>query len=217
MSLSRIDRRRLLAGLAGGALLLGSRGLLGELLVTPAQTLGPFYPDRLPLDRDNDLLIVGDQPTAASGSVVQLHGQLLDARGQPLRGALVEIWQVDAHGIYLHSRGGDRARRDANFQGYGRFETASDGRYRFRTIRPVPYPGRTPHIHFAVTLPGQPRFATQCYISGEPLNQRDGVLNAIRDPRLRERLIVPFVPLPGSAVGEQVARFDIVLGQTPAS
>ncbi len=217
MSLSRIDRRRLLAGLAGGALLLGSRGLLGELLVTPAQTLGPFYPDRLPLDQDNDLLIVGDQPTAASGSVVQLHGQLLDARGQPLRGALVEIWQVDAHGIYLHSRGGDRARRDANFQGYGRFETASDGHYRFRTIRPVPYPGRTPHIHFAVTLPGQPRFATQCYIRGEPLNQRDGVLNAIRDPRLRERLIVPFVPLPGSAVDEQVARFDIVLGLTPAS
>lgn len=217
MSLSRIDRRRLLAGLAGGALLLGSRGLLGELLVTPAQTLGPFYPDRLPLDQDNDLLIVGDQPSAASGSVVQLHGQIVDSRGQPLRGALVEIWQVDAHGIYLHSRGGDRARRDANFQGYGRFETASDGHYRFRTIRPVPYPGRTPHIHFAVTLPGQPRFATQCYIRGEPLNQRDGVLNAIRDPRLRERLIVPFVPLPGSAVDEQVARFDIVLGLTPAS
>lgn len=217
MSATRISRRRLLAGFAGGSLLLASPALLAELLATPAQTLGPFYPDRLPLDRDNDLLIVGDQPSAASGSVVQLHGQIVDSRGQPLRGALVEIWQVDAHGIYLHSRGGDRARRDANFQGYGRFETASDGRYRFRTIRPVPYPGRTPHIHFAVTLPGQPRFATQCYIRGEPLNQRDGVLNAIRDPRARERLIVPFVPLPGSAVDEQVARFDIVLGLTPAS
>ena len=217
MSSTRISRRRLLAGFAGGSLLLASPALLAELLATPAQTLGPFYPDQLPLDRDNDLLIVGDQPSAASGSVVQLHGQIVDSRGQPLRGALVEIWQVDAHGIYLHSRGGDRARRDANFQGYGRFETASDGRYRFRTIRPVPYPGRTPHIHFAVTLPGQPRFATQCYIRGEPLNQRDGVLNAIRDPRARERLIVPFVPLPGSAVDEQVARFDIVLGLTPAS
>jgi protocatechuate 3,4-dioxygenase beta subunit len=217
MSRSRIDRRRLLAGLAGAALLMGSRGLLAELLLTPAQTLGPFYPDRLPLDRDNDLLIVDDRLTAASGIVVQLHGQILDARGQPLRGALVEIWQVDAHGIYLHSRGGDRARRDANFQGYGRFETASDGRYRFRTVRPVAYPGRTPHIHFAVTLPGQPRFATQCYIRGEPLNRRDGILNAIGDPQARERLIVPFVPAAGSAVGEQVARFDIVLGLTPVS
>ena len=214
---SRIGRRQLVLGLGGGALLLGAPGAFAERLLTPAQTLGPFYPDQLPLDQDNDLLIVDDRLTPASGIVVQLHGQILDSRGQPLRGALVEIWQVDAHGIYLHSRGGDRARRDANFQGYGRFETASDGRYRFRTIRPVPYPGRTPHIHFAVTLPGQPRFATQCYIRGEPLNQRDGVLNAIRDPRARERLIVPFVPLAGSAVDEQVARFDIVLGLTPAS
>lgn len=217
MTLSRLSRRRLLAGLGGGSLLLASPGLFAELLLTPAQTLGPFYPDQLPLDQDNDLLQVGDRPTQASGVVVQLHGQILDARGKPLKGALVEIWQVDSNGIYLHSRGGDRGRRDPNFQGYGRFETASDGRYRFRTLRPVPYPGRTPHIHFAVTLPGLPRFATQCYIRGEPLNQRDGVLNAIRDPRLRERLIVPFVPVAGARTGEQVARFDIVLGVTPES
>jgi protocatechuate 3,4-dioxygenase beta subunit len=217
MTLSRISRRRLLAGLGGGSLLLASPGLFAELLLTPAQTLGPFYPDRLPLDQDNDLLQVGDRSTQASGTVVQLHGQILDARGEPLKGALVEIWQVDANGIYLHSRGGDRGRRDPNFQGYGRFETASDGGYRFRTIRPVPYPGRTPHIHFAVTLPGLPRFVTQCYIRGEPLNQRDGVLNAVRDPRLRERLIVPFVPVAGARAGEQLARFDIVLGVTPES
>lgn len=217
MTPSRISRRRLLAGLGGGTLLLASPGIFAELLLTPAQTLGPFYPDQLPLDQDNDLLLVGDQPTQASGTVVQLHGQILDARGNSLKGAQVEIWQVDANGIYLHSRGGDRARRDANFQGYGRFETASDGRYRFRTIRPVAYSGRTPHIHFAVTLPGQPRFVTQCYIRGEPRNERDGILNAIRDPRTREQLIVPFSPVAGSTVGEQLARFDIVLGVTPAS
>lgn len=212
-----IGRRRLLRGLGSGALLLASPTLLADLLATPAQTLGPFYPDQLPLDQDNDLLLVGDSSTQARGTVVQLHGRILDTRGQPLRGALVEIWQVDANGIYLHSRGGDRARRDPNFQGYGRFETASDGRYRFRTIRPVAYPGRTPHIHFAVTLPGQPRFVTQCYIRGERLNQRDGILNAIRDPQARERLVVPFVPAAGARANEQVARFDIVLGLTPAS
>lgn len=217
MTPSHISRRRLLAGLGGGSLLLASPGLFAELLLTPAQTRGPFYPDQLPLDQDNDLLQVGDHSPQAIGTVVQLHGQILDARGEPLKGALVEIWQVDANGIYLHSRGGDRARRDPNFQGYGRFETASDGGYRFRTIRPVPYPGRTPHIHFAVSLPGLPRFATQCYIRGEPLNQRDGVLNAIRDPRLRERLVVPFVPVAGARAGVQVARFDIVLGMTPAA
>lgn len=218
MQLSRISRRLLLAGLGGGVLLLASPGVVAELLLlTPVQTPGPFYPDQLPLDQDNDLLLIGDQPIQASGVVVQLHGQIFDARGNPLKGALVEIWQVDANGIYLHSRGGDRARRDPNFQGYGRFETASDGRYRFRTLRPVAYPGRTPHIHVAVTLPGQPRFTTQCYIRGERLNQGDAVLNAIRDPRLRERLIVPFVPVAGARAEKQVAHFDIILGLTPAS
>ncbi|MBS7690993.1 intradiol ring-cleavage dioxygenase [Pseudomonas lalucatii] len=216
MANSIISRRRLLVGLGAGAWLL-SPGAFAERLLTPAQTLGPFYPDQLPLDRDNDLVLVDDRLSPASGTLVHLHGRVFDVRGRPLAEALVEIWQVDAHGIYLHSRGGDRARRDPNFQGYGRFLTGRDGRYRFRTIRPVPYPGRTPHIHVAVTLPGQPRFATQCYIRGERLNARDGILNAIRDPKARERLIVPFVPLAGATAGEQVARFDIVLGLTPAS
>lgn len=214
---SSISRRQLVVGLGGTTLLLTPPLLLAQRLLTPAQTLGPFYPDELPLDRDNDLLQVEGHAELAEGVRVQLHGQILDTRGAPLEGALVEIWQVDAHGIYLHSRGGDRARRDSHFQGYGRFTTAADGRYRFRTIRPVAYPGRTPHIHFAVTLPGQPRFATQCYIRGEPRNQRDGLLNVIREPALRELLVVPFVPVAGARQPEQVARFDIVLGLTPAS
>ena len=217
MRKSSISRRQLLVGLGGTTLLLSSPLLLAQRLLPPPQALGPFYPDQLPLDRDNDLLQVEGHAELAEGIRVQLHGQILDARGAPLEGALVEIWQVDARGIYLHSRGGDRARRDSNFQGYGRFTTGRDGRYRFRTIRPVAYPGRTPHIHFAVTLPGQPRFATQCYIRGEPRNQRDGVLNAIREPALRELLVVPFVPVTGARKPEQVARFDIVLGLTPAS
>jgi len=209
------SRRHLL--FAAGGILLAHPGLvLAERLLTPRQTLGPFYPDQLPLDSDNDLVRVEGQAAEARGIRVQLHGLILDAGGRPLAGALVEIWQVDSNGIYLHSRGGDRQRLDPGFQGYGRFTTAADGRYRFRTIRPVPYPGRTPHIHVAVTLPGMPRFATQCYVHGEPLNQRDGLLNAIRDPRLRELLIVPFVPVSGQT-DEQVARFDVVLGITPSS
>ena len=209
------SRRHLLLA-AGGALLVSPALALAERLLTPRQTLGPFYPDQLPLDRDNDLVRVDGQAAEARGIRVQLHGSILDAGGRPLAGALVEIWQVDANGIYLHSRGGDRQRLDPGFQGYGRFTTAADGRYRFRTIRPVPYPGRTPHIHLAVTLPGMPRFATQCYVHGEPLNQRDGLLNAIRDPRLRELLVVPFVPVSGQT-DEQIARFDVVLGITPSS
>lgn len=211
------SRRDLLYAAAGSALLLSPSLLLAQRLLTPSQTLGPFFPDRLPLDSDNDLLQVAGHPQPARGLAVQLYGQVLNASGRPLGGAQVEIWQVDAEGIYLHSRGGDRARRDAGFQGYGRTSTDAQGRYRFRTIRPVPYPGRTPHIHMAVSLPGQPRFATQCYIRGEPLNQRDMLLNAIRDPALRELLIVPFVPVQGASPPEQQARFDLVLGLTPAS
>ncbi len=211
------SRRDLLCTAAGGVLLLSPCLLLAQRLLTPSQTLGPFFPDRLPLDRDNDLLQVAGHPEPARGLAVQLYGQVLNVSGRPLDGALVEIWQVDAEGIYLHSRGGDRARRDAGFQGYGRTRTDGEGRYRFRTIRPVPYPGRTPHIHMAVSLPGQPRFVTQCYIRGEPLNQRDMLLNAIRNPALRELLIVPFVPVPGASPPEQLARFDLVLGLTPVS
>ena len=165
-----MSSRRHLLFAAGGALLVSPALALAERLLTPRQTLGPFYPDQLPLDRDNDLVRVDGQAAEARGIRVQLHGSILDAGGRPLAGALVEIWQVDANGIYLHSRGGDRQKLDPGFQGYGRFTTAADGRYRFRTIRPVPYPGRTPHIHLAVTLPGMPRFATQCYVHGEPLN-----------------------------------------------
>ena len=187
-----------------------------ELLPTPQQTAGPFFPDPIPLDRDNDLIIVENGLTPAMGQVVHLGGRILDRRGDPVRGALVELWQVDAHGSYLH-RGGRQARRDSHFQGYGAFETASTGGYRFRTIKPVPYPGRTPHIHLAVTVPGRSRFTTQCYVRGEPQNASDAVLNGIRDRRRRESVIVDFRPVESSRVGELAGTFDIVLDFTPES
>lgn len=188
-----------------------------ELVATPAQTQGPFYPDKLPLDTDNDLLIVGDSITPASGTVTHLSGRVLDLRGDPIRNALVEIWQVDANGAYLHSRTGNRGRRDVHFQGYGKFETASTGEYRFRTVKPVAYPGRTPHIHVAIHAPGGRALTTQCYLKGDPGNARDGVLRGIRDEKARASVIVPFEPLQGSRTGELAARFDIVLGATPGA
>src|SRR5688572_16968225 len=115
-----------------------------ELVVTPQQTEGPFYPNRLPLDTDNDLLIINDSITPAVGQVTRLNGRVLDRHGDPVRNATVEIWQVDNKGVYLHSRSGNSTRRDPNFQGFGRFETDSTGRYFFRTIKPVPYAGCTP-------------------------------------------------------------------------
>ncbi len=210
-------RRGFLGGVALGALAFQAPGAFAEELVrTPRQTEGPFYPDKLPLDTDNDLLIVNNAITPAVGEVTHLSGKILDARGEPIRNAVVEIWQVDSHGAYLHSRSVNRDKRDPNFQGFGRFLTGSSGDYYFRTVKPVPYPGRTPHIHFAVKVKGRDKFTTQCYIKGEPRNARDGILNGIRDRKARESVIVAFAPVKGSRIGELAARFDIVLGFTPA-
>jgi protocatechuate 3,4-dioxygenase beta subunit len=211
-----MERRHFLRSLTLAGIAAGARGVFAQELVrTPAQTEGPFYPDRLPLDTDNDLLIINDQITPAVGEITWLSGRILSARGEPVRNALVEIWQVDRNGVYLHSDSGNSGRRDRNFQGFGRFITGSTGEYGFRTIKPVPYPGRTPHIHFKVKLRGQDPFTTQCYIEGHALNARDGVLNAIRDPKARASVIVPFLPIADSRIGELAAKFNIVLGVTP--
>ena len=191
-------------------------GLFAERLsLTPHQTEGPFYPDHLPLDTDNDLLILNDSLTPAVGTVTYLSGAVLDLSGSPIQNALVEIWQVDSRGVYLHSRGGSREKRDSHFQGYGRFLTDSKGKYSFRTLKPSPYSGRTPHIHFAVSSKGKRLLTTQCYIKGEPRNKTDFILNKIKDPKVKESLLVPFTPVKGSKTGEVSAKFDIMLGITP--
>ena len=213
-----LARRRLFlrTSMATAAMFFLTPGAFAEELVkTPRQTEGPFYPDKLPLDTDNDLLIVNDGITPAVGEVTWLSGRILDANGNPIRNALVEIWQVDSKGAYLHSGSSNRQQRDANFQGFGRFHTGSSGEYLFRTIKPVAYPGRTPHIHYAVKTKGREKFTTQCYVKGEERNEKDGVLRGIKDPKARESVIVPFEPLKDSKIGELAARFDIVLGFTP--
>ena len=212
----RTGRRAFLGSLAAGASFFTVPGLFAEELTrTPAQTEGPFYPDHLPLDQDNDLLILGKSLTPAVGTVTQLSGRVLGPTGEPLKGAVVEIWQVDGGGIYLHSKCPNHDKLDKNFQGFGKFETGSTGEYRFRTVKPVPYPGRTPHIHFKVKKGDKELLCSQCYIKGEPLNERDGVFRAIRDPKERESVLVAFTPIPGSKTGEVAAKFDIVLGLTP--
>ena len=210
----RVDhfRRRMLLG----ALACAAQPALAQSLVpTPRQTEGPFYPDRLPLDQDNDLTMVAGHNAPAAGEITDLTGHILDVRGTPLRGVVIEIWQVDNNGHYIHTADAG-AGNDANFQGFGRFETGTDGGYRFRTIRPVPYPGRTPHIHVKLHKGGRELLTTQMYVRGHPLNERDGILRSIRDPGQRASVLVPF--LPGKErPGELAARFDIVLGLTPVS
>ncbi len=212
------DRRRFLSRCSWGLALFAVPGAFAEeLLRTPRQTEGPFYPDHLPLDTDNDLIVVNDSLTPAVGEVTYLSGRILDASGAPIRNATVEIWQCDAGGAYLHSRTGNAARRDANFQGFGRFITGSTGEYLFRTIKPVSYPGRCPHVHFAIKMRGREKWTTQCYIKGEASNERDGVWRGMRNEKQREAVTVDFAPLDGARAGEMAAKFDIVMGFMPAA
>ena len=170
---------------------------------TPSQTEGPFYPVRLPADADNDLLRHGTL-SYSRGQPAWLEGRVVDLQGRPVTGAQVEIWQCDEAGHYHHP--GDRGRADPAFQGFGQVRAAADGGYRFRTIRPAPYSGRTPHIHVKVRLGARELLTTQLYVEGEPGNERDFLWRRL-DADARRALTVPFNR---SANGLQ-ARFPIVV------
>lgn len=186
-----------------------------ELTRTPKQTEGPFYPDHLPLDTDNDLLVLNDSLSPADGEVTWLSGRILNERGEPMRNAVVEIWQCDHNGAYIHSKTGNKEKQDKNFQGFGRFVTGSTGEYLFRTIKPVPYPGRAPHVHFKIRQSHKELLVTQCYVNGHPGNEKDGPWRSIADARQRAAVTIDFTPLKDSRIGELTAQFDIVLGVTP--
>ncbi len=221
MTIPLIHSRRLfLQTTVFAAAAFSSPGLFAEELVrTTSTSEGPLYPDEMPLDTDNDLLIINDSITPAVGEITHLTGRILNANGQPLRNAFVEIWQCDARGIYHHSRhvDSDGANAQRTFQGYGRFLTDSTGSYYFRTIKPVPYTfrgaRRTPHIHIAVSTNGVRIFTSQIFVNGHPMNESDGLVQAI-DPKDRKSILIDFKPVSDSKLGELVADFDIVLGAT---
>ena len=213
MHASHLKRRDVLAGVA--ALMARPASALAATsppIVTPGQTEGPFYPVAFPADVDADLVRVEGQAAQAMGQVTHVSGCVLDRRGGIVRGAMVEIWQCDAHGIYDHPRAPGHARHDAGFQGYGRTQVDAAGRYAFRTIRPVAYPGRAPHIHCKVHAPRVGRLTTQLYIAGEPQNASDGVLNAVADLAARASLIVRLEDGGDIEPGALKGTFDIVLG-----
>jgi protocatechuate 3,4-dioxygenase beta subunit len=208
------SRRRFLFQLGAAGAFFTVRGLYAEALaLTPRLTEGPYYPDKLPLDQDNDLVRITNDLTPAVGTVTNVGGRVLDKNGAPVKGALVELWQADVNGCYIHSGGVQRGKqRDPHFQGYGKFETAADGTWRFRTIKPGLYTGRTRHFHFGITQPGQRRFTTQLMFAGEPGNANDMVLNGIRDAAQRASVIREFKLDPMTQ--QLAATWDIVLGAT---
>jgi protocatechuate 3,4-dioxygenase, beta subunit len=155
---------------------------------TPSQTEGPFYPVSLPADTDHDLLRNGSL-RYAGGQPAWVDGSVTDLQGKPVAGAQVEIWQCDEKGHYHHP--GDGGKADPSFQGFGRMTVDADGRYRFRTIKPVAYSGRTPHIHVKVKLAGRELLTTQLYVQGDPGNERDFLWRNL-GAEARSAITVPF-------------------------
>ncbi len=204
-SMNNLPRRRLVVG---SAVLLGMPAVLraavaqGNRRLTPSQTEGPFYPVTLPADSDFDLLAQGER-RYTQGTPAWLEGTVTDPAGRAVAGAAVEIWQCDQQGHYHHP--GDRG-ADPAFQGFGRVSVGADGSYRFRTIRPAPYSGRTPHIHVKVRLGARELLTTQVYIEGDPGNARDFLWRKLQ-PADRSALTVAF-----DAGSDGVrARFPIVV------
>ncbi|GGX66437.1 dioxygenase family protein [Saccharospirillum salsuginis] len=211
--MNETTRRRFLIGLAASGPLLLPAPLLraaGHLVLTPTQSAGPFYPDELPLDHDNDLIRVNDGEQA-KGVISNVYGRVLDRSGAPVPQARVEIWQCDANGRYHHQGDPNDAALDPNFQGFGSTTTDTDGRYRFRTIKPVPYPGRTPHIHFRVKGEAFEDLTTQLYVAGDPQNIEDWLYRNVGSPELRQLVEAEFVAS-SSESAELEAEWDIVVG-----
>jgi len=208
---SFLERSSLAMAGAAGVALIPPHLFAEELLKTPTDAEGPFYPDELPLDTDNDLIIINENLDQAVGEVTHLHGKITDTKGNPIKNAKIEIWQVDNNSRYIHTRDQAERKRDGNFQGFGRFVTGMDGTYYFRTIKPPAYPGRAPHIHFKVYVKNKCVLTSQFYVKGAAANKTDGLLKRIKDPKQRALAILDFKPIPDSKIGELSAIGNVVI------
>ncbi|MEZ5352368.1 MAG: hypothetical protein R2762_06995 [Bryobacteraceae bacterium] len=192
---------------------------LAQLKTTPLQTLGPFYPADRPHDQDADLTVIKGKKGRAKGELLYVTGRVLNTKGEPVRGARIEIWQCNAAGKYNHPADDNKAPLDPNFEGYAVITTGADGSYRFKTVKPGAYPvgknaWRPPHIHVDVTGRSS-RIISQMYFPNEPLNEKD---NIYKETRGIERLVARIVPPGPEAKGTmepdaKMALWDIVLNK----
>ena len=190
------------------------------LIVIPhtlSELTGPVYGHESVLDGDNDL--TKGHAGEPLGERIVVTGRVVDEDGRPIPDTLIEIWQANAAGRYIHVVDQHPAPLEPNFTGAGRCVTDSDGRYRFTSIKPGAYPWknhhnawRPNHIHFSLFGPSfLTRLVTQMYFPGDPLIPLDPIANAVGDPAAVERMIAKFdleTTVPNWALGY---RFDIVL------
>jgi protocatechuate 3,4-dioxygenase beta subunit len=191
-------RRRVLYGMAalpvaGFSSTTLSSTTLATSAVTPSANEGPFYPPAHMRfdDVDRDLIKIDDKLEQSGGEIVTLAGRVLDTGGNPIPGARIEIWQCDVNGRYLHRADQGGTARDIGFQGFGHDISGADGSYAFRTIKPVPYTGRTPHIHVKVLIDNRERLTTQFYLADHPGNARDWLYRRVPVTE-RERVTLRF-------------------------
>jgi protocatechuate 3,4-dioxygenase beta subunit len=187
-------------------------------VITPYQVEGPFHPVDDQADTDLDLTIINGNSESAEGKQILVQGRATDADGQPLVDALVDIWQANTHGRYSHPKDKNTAPLDSNFQGWGLIRTDDQGRYRFKTIEPGPYPlsflgedgWRCKHIHFKVSIPGAVELVTQMYFAGDPLIAQD--LEVAKVPEEHRSLLIS-KPTIDEQTGLPIYQFDMILAE----
>ncbi len=218
----RLSRREML-GMAAGAGALTFCGDAASLLAqapatpvfTPSIILGPFYPQIKLSEQDADLTSLAGRQQRAEGKVVYLKGRITNLKGEPVSGAKVSIWQANTHGKYRHNSDMNTAPLDPNFQGFGMQTTDAEGRYRFKTIKPGPYPApvvgmRAPHVHFEVEAKHD-RLITQMFFPNEPLNDQDHFLQFVKGLYREAVIAKPVPPIVGIEPEALTFAWDIVL------
>lgn len=194
---ARFNRRCVLHRAAVAVAVLAAPALASSRRAIACMTDGPFYPPRAWRERwsdwDADLTHVQHAAgRAAQGEHLGLEGRVLDTGERLIDDAVIEIWQCDAVGHYRHPSTEPTVEAvDEAFQGFGATRSDALGQFRFRTIRPVPYPGRTPHIHVKLRHSSFGEITSQLFVAGDPGNPRDFLwrsLSADDRPGLEMRL-----------------------------
>lgn len=181
---------------------------------TPPMTEGPFYPRvaEMPLDDDNDLTQIKGKQGVASGALLDLTGRVVDGNSKAMPSAVVEIWQCNSRGRYHDSRDSSTNELDPYFQGFGKTVTDAEGRFRFRTIRPVAYPGRAPHIHFKIKAKSFGEFTTQMFVAGDAGLERDGIWRSLRSAELKKQMAIELKPVEAKSGAVLAGYFEIMMG-----